>query len=129
MTADRGATEVYSRSVLPAVVLIAALGGVLPRVDLRPSQEFTGGTDLILPAVGRIAEGNTTFVTDITISNPSSNPIPFQMVFVRDGQNQGQPFTDTLAPRATREFPDVATTIFKQVGILGAVRITAQDSV
>ena len=109
------------RRVFVAVLLAAssAIAGV------RPAPSAIAASDLILPAVGHIDFGGGAFVTTITITNPLHRTVAYEMSFLRAGGGSPAVNRDSLAPGATRVYNDAATDIFKQAGVVGALRIAA----
>lgn len=90
-----------------------------------PAGAAFSGTDLILPAVGRVdGSGGSRFFTTVWITNPGSETASFQMQFVAAGQSAATPIgvADSLAPGTTRTYENIAETVFGARGLLGAVR-------
>lgn len=86
---------------------------------------FTG-TDLILPAVGRVdGIGGSRFFTTVWVTNPGPESATYQMQFVAAGQSADAAagVTESLAPGSTRTYENIAETVFGARGLLGAVRI------
>src|SRR5215212_7114767 len=111
------------KKTIAIVAIVLALN--LPVVPV--AQAGFGGTDLILPAVGRVdGNGGSHFYTTIWVTNPSTTePASFQMSFLRSGQSNPSPatFDDSLAPGATQVYENAAETLFHAVNVLGAARI------
>src|SRR5689334_11346286 len=90
------------------------------------------GTDLILPAVGRVeGAGGSHFYTTIWITNPSASSADVVIEFLRAGQNNLHPQSATLslAPGQTKTFENIAETLFGLTNILGAARVRASQPV
>jgi hypothetical protein len=90
-----------------------------------------GGTDLILPAVGRVdGVGGSHFYTTLWVTNSSTEPADFEASFLRSGQTNPAPetFHDTVAPGATKTYENAAVTMFAASGVVGAVRIRSSHS-
>ena len=87
---------------------------------------FTG-TDLILPAAGRIQATGAEFYTSVWVTNPTSQTVDFQMQFLRTGQSNPSPVTvaDSIAPGATKVYERIVQNTFGISGVLGAVRIVS----
>src|SRR5262249_32645431 len=63
------------------------------------------GTDLILPAVGRVAgAGGSQFYTTVWVTNPNPTPVDFSVDFLLSGQANLHPASvaQTIAPKETR---------------------------
>src|SRR5947207_2353724 len=90
------------------------------------------GTDLILPAVGRVeGAGGSHFYTTLWITNPSTAGVDVMIDFLRAGQSNLHPqsVAIALAPGETRTFENVAETLFGLTNILGAARVRASSPV
>lgn len=88
------------------------------------------GTDLILPAVGRLdGVGGSRFFTTVWITNPGTQAATFQMEFVAAGQAQttSRIVTESLAPGAMRTYENIAETLFGASGTLGAARFRSEQ--
>ena len=87
-------------------------------------------TDLILPGVGAVhgADGSI-FTTSLLVTNPTAERADFQIQFLRTGQANVNPSTvsDTIEAGATKEYDNVATTLFGAAGVLGALRIVSSQ--
>jgi hypothetical protein len=86
---------------------------------------FTG-TDLILPAVGRVdGIGGSRFLTTVWVTNPGPETATYEMQFFAAGQSADAAagVTESLAPGSTRTYENIAETVFGARGLLGAVRI------
>jgi hypothetical protein len=85
------------------------------------------GTDLILPAVGRVEGfGGSQFYTTVWVTNPSpTDTVAFEVSFLRGGRSNPSPekFNDTLAPGATRTYENAAELLFGAKQAVGAFRI------
>jgi hypothetical protein len=93
-------------------------------VTISADAAFTG-TDLILPAVGRVdGNGGSRFFTTVWVTNPGAQSASFQMQFIASGQTPPAPVsvTDSLAPGTTKTYENIAETVFAARGLLGAVR-------
>ncbi len=95
-----------------------------------PAGAAFSGTDLILPAVGRVdGSGGSRFFTTVWITNPGSEAATFQMQFVAAGQSPAVPISvaDSLAPGTTRTYENIGETVFGARGLLGAVRFHSDE--
>src|SRR6185436_20379141 len=85
------------------------------------------GTDLILPAVGRVqGAGGSQFYTTLWITNASvTDPAEVVIEFLRAGQSNLEParVSVALAAGRTATYENVAETLFGITGSLGAVRV------
>jgi BclB C-terminal domain-containing protein len=83
------------------------------------------GTDLILPAVGRVdGLGGSHFYTTVWVTNPTSDAAQVQMSFLLGGQNNPAPtVNDSIAPGATKAYENAAETLFHVQGAVGAMRV------
>src|SRR6185436_11548062 len=94
--------------------------------SFQPLQASFSGTDLILPAVGRVdGVGGSHFYTTIWVSNPTAQSADFELAFLRTGQSNASPatFHDSVAPGATKAYENAAETLFGVTNGLGAVRL------
>jgi hypothetical protein len=90
-----------------------------------------GGTDLILPAVGRVdGIGGSHFYTTIWVTNAADEAVELEAFFLRSGQGNSNPvsFRDVVPPRATKSYEDAAVSMFGISGVIGAVRIRSSKS-
>jgi hypothetical protein len=91
------------------------------------------GTDLFLPAVGRVSgSGGAEFYTTVWITNPSSsNRVTVSLRFLRSGVPNPSPATVsyTLEPGETRLLENIGETVFAAPGVLGALRVVATADV
>ncbi|HEV7765223.1 MAG TPA: hypothetical protein VGQ76_09495 [Thermoanaerobaculia bacterium] len=90
------------------------------------------GTDLILPAAGRVlGAGGTEFLTTGWVTNPNEHPVDVQFQFLQAGQGNLDPITvtDRLLAGETKTYENLAETLFQRSGVVGAVRIRASDRV
>ena len=104
-------------------ILAYALGVLMSAV---PAGAAFTGSDLILPAVGRIdGNGQSRFFTTVWITNPSRDAATFEMQFLQAGQANATPISvpDAIAPGATKVYENIAETVFGLRGVLGAARI------
>lgn len=89
--------------------------------------------DVFLPAVGRIEGVNgAQFYTTVWVTNPSdSETVDIQIQYLLAGQENRNPatFTDSVEPRATRVYENLAETLFGIKGILGAARLRASKEI
>jgi hypothetical protein len=84
------------------------------------------GTDLILPAIGRVTGvGGSQFYTTVWITNPGSSPVDFEIAFLLAGQANLNPsrVNQSIAPKETKSYENIAETLFGIKGLLGAARI------
>jgi hypothetical protein len=98
-------------------------------MPLSASAAFSG-TDLILPAVGRVdGNGGSRFFTTVWVTNPGQQAATFQMEFVAAGQpsTTSQIVTELLAAGATRTYENIAETVFGASGVLGAARFRSEQ--
>ncbi|HET8773123.1 MAG TPA: hypothetical protein VFP80_05010, partial [Thermoanaerobaculia bacterium] len=96
-----------------------------------PVRAGFGGTDLILPAAGRVeGVGGSQFYTTIWVTNPGAAAADFQMSFLRSGQSNPTPqtFHDSVGPGATKVYENAAETVFGAKNALGGVRIQSSQS-
>ena len=113
------------RSVLLATSIIALMSPL-------PARSNFAGTDLILPAAGRVlGAGGTEFVTTAWVSNPTDHAVDVQFQFLQAGQANTSPITvtDTLNAGQTKSYPDAVNTLFHISGLLGAMRVRSSDQV
>ena len=91
-----------------------------------PASAGFSGTDLILPASGRVlGAGGSEFLTTGWVTNPGDDVIDVQFQFLEAGQANHNPLTvtDTLSPGETKTYENLAETLFGRIGVLGAVRV------
>ncbi len=91
-----------------------------------PALAGFSGTDLILPAAGRVlGGGGSEFLTTGWVTNPNAEAVDVQFQFLEAGQANPNPVTvtDTLSPGQTKTYENLAETLFNRVGVLGAVRV------
>ncbi len=84
------------------------------------------GTDLILPAAGRVlGAGGSEFLTTGWVTNPNDEAVDVQYQFLEAGQANPNPVTvtDTLSAGQTKTYENLAETLFGRNGVLGAVRV------
>ena len=84
------------------------------------------GTELILPAVGRVAgAGGSQFYTTVWITNPGSTAVDFEIDYLLAGQANLNParVTQSISPQETKTYENIAETLFGIKGLLGAARI------
>lgn len=102
-------------------------------VGARPSWAGFSGTDLFLPAVGRVSgSGGSEFYTTLWVTNPSTTqPATATLRFLRSGGPNFAPAsaTYTLTPGETRLFENVTETVFASPGVLGALRVQSSADV
>ena len=91
------------------------------------------GTDLFLPAVGRVSgAGGAEFYTTVWMTNPSSTSgVTASLRFLRSGVANPTPATVsyTLAPGETRVIENIGETVFAAPGVLGALRVVSTADV
>jgi Chaperone of endosialidase/Collagen triple helix repeat (20 copies) len=90
------------------------------------------GTDLILPAVGRVEGiGGSHFYTTVWVTNPSADGVDVVIDFLRSGQDNQHPasVTVSIAPGETKTFENIAESLFGITGVLGAARVRASKPV
>lgn len=91
------------------------------------------GTDLFLPAVGRVSgSGGSEFYTTLWVTNPStSDSVTITLRFLRSGVPNVSPpsATYTLRPGESRVFENVTETVFASPGVLGALRVVSSADV
>jgi hypothetical protein len=88
------------------------------------------GTELILPAVGRVeGVGGSQFYTSVWVTNPGPVAAHFEVAFLLAGQTNLQParVTESIAPGASRTYENIAETLFGIKGVLGAARIRSSS--
>jgi hypothetical protein len=88
--------------------------------------------EIILPAAGRvIGAGGFEFITTVWLSNPTDHPITVQLQYLLAGQANPDPATveQTLAPRESKTYEDIAGTLFGIVGRLGAIRVRGSEEI
>ncbi|HEX9500159.1 MAG TPA: hypothetical protein VGA10_00760, partial [Thermoanaerobaculia bacterium] len=89
------------------------------------------GTDLILPAVGRVeGVGGSQFYTTVWVTNPNATAVEFDIAFLLAGQENLSParVIDSIAPGATKVYENIAESLFGIKGLLGAARIRSSQN-
>src|SRR5215212_3539684 len=101
------------------VILFPSLYAQTPQPD-----GFTG-TDLIVPAAGRVQGATSTFTTSVWVTNPNDSAVTFQMQFLQTGRSNPNPATatETIQPRETKVYENAAQALFGVTGVLGAIRV------
>jgi hypothetical protein len=98
-----------------------------------PLQAGFPGTDLILPAVGRVeGAAGSHFYTTVWVTNPSTTEAAtYELRFLAAGQPNPDPVTihDAIAPGATKVYENIAESLFGIKGSLGAVRIRSTSAI
>ena len=91
---------------------------------------FTG-TDLIVPAAGRVEGiGGANFFTTIWITNSSSEAAEVELTFIPGGLSNARPVhMTTIQPHGTAVFENVGEALFGMKGALGAVRVQSSKEV
>jgi hypothetical protein len=118
---------IIRKTLLFAAVPVA----LLTLITMRASAGFSG-TDLILPATGKvIGAGGTEFVTTGWVTNLGDHPVDVQYQFLQAGQANTNPLTvsDTLDAGETKTYEDMTSSIFHLSQVLGAVRVRSSDPV
>ena len=96
----------------------------------QPAPNGFTGTDLIVPAAGRVqgADG-TQFTTTLWVTNPTQSTVTYQLQFLQSGQSNLNPVTisDSIAAGQTKVYDNVVQTTFGLNGLLGAVRVVASQ--
>ncbi len=89
---------------------------------------FTG-TDLIIPAAGRVQGATSTFTTSVWVTNPTNATVTYELQFLQTGRSNPNPATahDTIAPGETKVYENAAQQLFGLTGVLGAIRIVSSD--
>ncbi|MEO8037030.1 MAG: hypothetical protein ABI837_21565, partial [Acidobacteriota bacterium] len=109
-------------------ILIVFLFSVL--LIPSPAGAAFAGSDLILPAVGRVdGSGQSRFFTTVWVTNPSSQTASYQMQFLPAGQANTSPLTvrDTIAAGATKVYENIAEGVFGVKSALGATRFRSDQ--
>jgi hypothetical protein len=97
-----------------------------------PSSALFTGTDVILPAVGRVeGVGGTQFYTTIWVTNPNDQRATIEMTFLVGGQPSAAAprFSDAIAPGATVVYENVGEKLFGLKGVLGGARLRSSQKV
>ena len=112
------------------------LSGVLSLMTLAfpvtPALANFAGTDLILPAAGRVlGSGGTEFLTTGWITNPNDHAVDVQFQFLQSGQANVTPVTvtETLNAGQTKTYENLSESLFHISGVLGAVRVRSSDQI
>ncbi|HEV7241138.1 MAG TPA: hypothetical protein VGQ36_18030 [Thermoanaerobaculia bacterium] len=96
-------------------------------------QVFAGftGTDLIVPAAGRVeGAGGANFFTTIWITNSSDESAGVALTFLPSGAPEAEHLHETsVAPHSTAVFENVGEELFGMKGTLGAVRVRSTKDV
>ncbi|HJQ40987.1 MAG TPA: hypothetical protein VKB93_27940, partial [Thermoanaerobaculia bacterium] len=89
---------------------------------------FTG-TDLIVPAAGRVQGATSTFTTAVWVTNPTNATVSYELQFLQTGRSNPNPATasDTIGPGQTKVYENAAQQLFGVTGVLGAIRIVSSD--
>ncbi|HEX7706952.1 MAG TPA: hypothetical protein VF701_10895 [Thermoanaerobaculia bacterium] len=91
------------------------------------------GTDLFLPATGRVSGGGgSEFYTTLWITNPGVDPVSLTINFYPAGQANPGPYgsyPDTLAPGQTKKYENFVENIFGLSGVLGGARFVSTGDV
>ena len=111
-------------------IAVAILLVLLSLSTAAQSTEGFTGTDLIVPAAGRVqgADGSV-FTTSVWVTNPNDVPVTFELRFLQTGQPNPNPATasDTIGPGETKVYENAAQGLFGLTGVLGAIRIVSSD--
>jgi hypothetical protein len=117
---------------MPRKFLLACALCVTALASIGPALANFAGTDLILPAAGRVlGAGGTEFLTTGWVTNPNERAVDVQFQFLEAGQANLSPVTvsDTLNAGQTKTYVNLAETLFHRSGVLGAVRVRSSDQV
>ena len=90
------------------------------------------GTDLIVPAAGRVeGAGGTQFFTTVWITNSSAETAELELTFLASGAPEADPprHMASLAPAETAVYENVGEALFDRKGVLGAVRVRSTKDV
>ena len=88
---------------------------------------LTPGTDVLVPAAARVS----TWITDVYIMNPGTEPVAVTVAWLIRGQGNSSPLSLTynIGPGETLTLPDVILGEFGMDTASGAFRVTADTEV
>jgi streptogramin lyase len=98
--------------------------------DVLPSLPAAATTASVLPWVGSFANGDRSFVSDLSLSNPSADTsATVTLTFYGIGAAPSTPATLTLAPLQTQAIADVLSTLFGVSAGQGAIVLSSTSPV
>ncbi|HVG22842.1 MAG TPA: hypothetical protein VND45_01700, partial [Thermoanaerobaculia bacterium] len=99
-------------------------------LQAEPAGNGFTGTDLIVPAAGRVqGADNSVFTTSLWVTNPTTETVTYEMQFLQSGRENPNParVSDSIAPGQTKVYENAAQSIFGTSGVLGAIRIVSSN--
>jgi hypothetical protein len=109
-------------------VLILSIVAIL--LSGTPAMAGFTADDVILPAIGRVeGVGGSQFYTSLWVTNPSDEPADIEIRFVTAGSTDASPhvYRETIVPRGTKVYENVAEELFGIRGVIGAARVRSSQ--
>lgn len=123
-------THTYAAAGTYSVLLtVENGGGSSTRVRTVTVGASPGGRTATLPVVGHVLGATgTTFVSDVAIENPTSEPVSALLVFSPSGADPPLETTLSLSPGETRVLADVVASEFGVEDALGSLRVDTEGA-